>query len=70
MIEFRDKTATELQLERLRRMGIEPAADPSVALDELRRDAFSVAKRMEAIHGGDWRVLIDHEHAFVSILQR
>lgn len=61
----RDKTRGEEALEKLRAiaMGVWPF-DPAVRIE---RDAASIANAMAMIHGGEWRVEIDHQHQMVLI---
>lgn len=67
MIQYstREKTRSEETLQRLRDMacGIWPM-DPA---KRIERDAASIANAMASIHGGEWRVQIDHQHRLVLI---
>lgn len=44
--------------------GATPPAPPEIV---VKRKAAEVSCLMALIHGGDWRVVIDHDHQFVSI---
>ena len=37
---------------------------------QIERDAAFIATAMALIHGGDWRVQIDHQAEFVAIVRR
>lgn len=64
----REKTRGEDALQTLRAMafGIWPL-DPALRIE---RDAASIASAMATIHGGAWRVEIDHQHQIVLIRPR
>lgn len=36
----------------------------------IERDAKRLADLMKAVHGGDWRIQVDHECHFVMVVQR
>ena len=37
---------------------------------QIERDAAFIATAMALIHGGDWRVQIEHDHKFIMIAGR
>lgn len=47
--------------------GAMPAAAPEVV---IRRKAAEISTLMASLHGGDWRVEIDHQTGFVLIAPR
>lgn len=47
--------------------GALPAAAPEVV---IRRKAAEISTLMASIHGGDWRVEIDHQAGFVLVAPR
>lgn len=53
-------------LEKLRAI----ASEPQDTAKRIERDAASIARAMASIHGGDWRVQIDHQAGLVAIVQR
>lgn len=61
----REKTRGAETLARLRRIaeGVWPL-DPAMRIE---RDAASIANAMAMIHGGEWRIEIDHQHQLVLI---
>lgn len=63
-----EKTRGEEALTKLRAiaMGVW-SLDPAMRIE---RDAASIASAMTMIHGGDWRVEIDHQHLTVLIRPR
>ena len=50
-------------------------ATPLPSLDDLtpaeiaQRDADKLAATLQDMHGGDWRVTVDHSHGFALIVQ-
>lgn len=36
----------------------------------IEHDVTRVVDSMKAVHGGNWRIQIDHEHHFVLIVRR
>lgn len=60
-----EKTRREETLGRLRDLasGIW-LKDPA---QRIERDAASIASAMRSIHGGEWRIEIDHQHQLVLI---
>lgn len=69
MIQYmpRDKTRGEDTLEKLRAIaaGVWPL-DPAIRIE---RDAASIASAMAMIHGGEWRVQIDHLAGIVLVVR-
>lgn len=63
----REKTRSEETLERLRAIaaGVWPL-DPAMRIE---RDAASIATAMAMVHGGEWRVQIDHVAGIVLIVR-
>lgn len=60
-----EKTRGEASLEKLRALAANAwSLDPA---NRIKRDAASIATAMKAIHGGEWRVQIDHQHQLVLI---
>lgn len=47
--------------------GAESAADPEII---IKRKAAEIAIAMAILHGGEWRVQIDHEDQFVFVTRR
>ena len=47
--------------------GALPAADPKIV---IKRKAAEISYLMALVHGGDWRVEIDHRTGFVLIAPR
>lgn len=39
-------------------------------LKRLEREAGAVAKTMQSIHGGDWRIRINHDTCFVVVSRK
>lgn len=64
----REKTRGEDSLKRLRAiaMGVWPL-DPAMRIE---RDAASIASAMALIHGGEWRVQIDHLAGVVLVVRQ
>lgn len=64
----REKTRSEETLQSLRDLasGIWPM-DPA---KRIERDAASIANAMASIHGGEWRVQIDHLAGLVLVVRR
>ncbi|RWM76684.1 MAG: hypothetical protein EOR81_21770 [Mesorhizobium sp.] len=54
------------QLKRLRDIASRATGEAA----EIERHAASIASAMAAVHGGNWRIQIDHEHHFVLIVRR
>lgn len=48
-------------------MAATAANQGTVLLATLQRDVDAVAAGMEAIHGGEWRVKINHETCYVTV---
>lgn len=69
-IEFRPKYATrndEIVA------GLRDAAGAVAPLDPvmvIKRKTAEIATAMALLHGGDWRVQIDHERGFVFVTRR
>lgn len=34
---------------------------------KIDRDAYSIAAAMQSVHGGEWRVKVDHDAGFVLV---
>ena len=67
-VKARYKTRNEQIVADLRNSaGAGPPIDPEMA---IKRKAAEIAIMMALLHGGDWRVQIDHDACFVSIRQR
>lgn len=66
MIQYlpREKTRNEETLQRLLEL-----AWPLDPAKRIERDANSIASAMRSIHGGDWRIQIDHLAGFVMIVR-
>lgn len=47
--------------------GAGPPVDPKMA---VKRYAAQISTAMALIHGGDWRVQIDHEIGLVAVVRR
>lgn len=66
MIQYspREKTRSEETLQQLLNLGwpLDPAKT-------IQKDAASIANAMRSIHGGDWRIQIDHQGGFVMIVR-
>ena len=45
-------------------------ADATRAGEIIEQDAKSLADTMKAVHGGEWRIQIDHEVGFVLVVRR
>ncbi len=53
--------------------GLREAAGAVAPLDPhtvIKRKTAEIAVMMALLHGGDWRIQIDHEAFFVSVRQR
>lgn len=57
----------EIVGELIQSAGAVSASDPTVV---IKRTAAEIAYLMALVHGGDWRVQIDHEAGFVQIARR
>lgn len=44
--------------------------DAKATLEAIERDVRAIAKRMQNVHGGEWRVHIDHQHHFALVAMR
>lgn len=66
MIQYstREKTRSEETLQRL--LDLAWPMDPA---KRIERDASSIANSMRSIHGGEWRVQIDHLAGLVMIVR-
>ncbi|GAA2867197.1 hypothetical protein GCM10010837_18140 [Aminobacter niigataensis] len=70
MIEYGRRFATrneEIVADLRKAAGAVAPLDPKTV---VKRKAAEIATMMALLHGGDWRVQIDHEVYFVSIRQR
>jgi len=54
----------------MREMAADRENDGTRLFRKLERDADSVAKTMQAIHGGDWRVRINHDTCYVTVSRK
>lgn len=65
MIEYRpcEKTRNEITMARLRAM----AGVRSSPVDNIQRYANAIAAEMGQVHGGVWKVLIDHQRRAVFV---
>ncbi len=48
-------------------VGAQPPADPEVI---IKRKTAELAAAMALLHGGDWRVRIDHQEGLVMVVRR
>lgn len=66
MIQYspREKTRSEDTLERL--LDLAWPMDPA---KRIERDANSIAMAMRSIHGGEWRIQIDHLAGLVMVVR-
>lgn len=64
-----EKTRGEATLERLRALAANAWSldDPAIRIE---RDAASIAKEMAKLHGGKWRVQIDHLAGLVAVVRQ
>lgn len=46
------------------------AAAPVDPMMSIKRKAAEIATAMALVHGGDWRVQIDHEEGFLVVARR
>lgn len=67
MIEFRDKTAAELNDDRLRKLGLLPSEDEMRLAARASQFAEAASRCMRLLHGGEWPVNIDHDAQLISI---
>lgn len=62
-----EKTRGEATLEKLRALAANAwSLDPA---SRIERDAASIATAMQAIHGGKWRIQIDHLAGLVLVVR-
>ena len=62
------KTKTEATIARLRaEAGAGPPIDPAMRVKRLTAE---VAIQMALLHGGDWKVRVDHQEGLVMIARR
>jgi len=62
-----EKTRSEETLERL--LGLATDIWPMDPAKRIERDAASIATAMATIHGGEWRVQIDHLAGLVMVVR-
>lgn len=69
MIQYlpREKTRREETLERM--LGMASSIWPMDPAKRIERDAASIATAMATIHGGEWRVQIDHLSGLVLVVR-
>lgn len=64
----RGKVRSEQIIAELRKLaGASPPIDPEMT---IKRKAAEIAISMALLHGGDWRVQIDHEAGFLVVARR
>lgn len=54
----------------MREMASDLGNDGSRLVSRLEREAAAVAKTMQSIHGGEWRVRINHDTCYVTVSRR
>lgn len=69
MIQYlpREKTRRKETLEQL--LGMASGTWPMDPARRIERDAASIASAMASIHGGEWRVQIDHLAGLVLVVR-
>lgn len=72
MIQYmtREQTPGEETLERWLGIGAAAGVWPMDTADRIDRAAASIATAMASIHGGEWRVQIDHLAGMVLVVRR
>lgn len=66
MIQYvlREKSRTRTMIDELLNSSSWPVDDPAA---KIQRDASSIANAMAMIHGGEWRIQIDHQTGYVLV---
>lgn len=70
MIEYRPRYATrneEIVAELIEAAGASQPLDPRMV---IKRKAAEISIQMALLHGGDWKVRIDHEEGLILIARR
>ncbi|TGQ95383.1 hypothetical protein EN851_07625 [Mesorhizobium sp. M8A.F.Ca.ET.208.01.1.1] len=66
MIQYMPRAKTRSE-EILKRLLADKRSDDRAS--EIERNAASIATAMASIHGGEWRVLIDHQAGYVTVIR-
>lgn len=68
MIQYESREAAgEQAMEELRAIAMSPQSRAAMIARRIDRDTLSIAAAMREIHGGCWRVLIDHDVGVVAV---
>lgn len=70
MIQYaqREKTRSQETLDQL--LGLATGIWPMDPAQRIERDAASIASAMATLHGGQWRVQIDHLAGLVAVVRQ